>query len=168
MKYFCISLLFFLLTLPEKGLEPLPQTTAEIRFSFISKNVEGTIEGFEFNGEITPANWEVSNFEGSVTVETIKTGNFIRDWHLKNRKYFNQSEFPFISFKSTSVEIEDGSIKVSGTLKIKDIAKPIIWIFKKEGNTLKGSSTIYTSDFDINIQKNREDNKVDIFMNLIL
>lgn len=143
-------------------------TKAEISYEFVSKDVKGTIEGFESTSSIDFDNPENSIFKGAVAVETLDTNNGIRNWSLKSRKYFNSSDHPKISFESTAVIENENDISVKGNLTLKGITKPITIIFSKKGNQLRGLFEVYSSDFGINIKKKREDNlvKVTLLFNL--
>ncbi len=141
-------------------------TSARVEFVFVSKDVDGTIEGFQSSSKIIPEELTSSVFEGSVAISTLKTGNFLRDWHLKSSKYFDEETYPTITFKSTEVTSNENGLEVIGTITIKGISKSITWYFQKEGKTLRGTSTLFSSDFNINIKKGRQENKVEI--NLIL
>ena len=141
-------------------------TSARIEFVFVSKDVDGTIEGFKSSSKVIPEELTSSVFEGSVAVSTLKTGNFLRDWHLKSSKYFDEEAYPLITFKSMEVTTNKNGLEVVGTITLKGISKSLTWHFEKDGNTLRGSATLYSSDFNINIKKGRQENKVEI--NLIL
>ncbi len=165
-----IKLLVFLLALYPISI--LGQSTtiksAEITFNFESKDVNGSISGFTSESTIDPENPENSKLKGSVTVKTIKTGIFLRDWSLKGGKYFDEDDYPKIYFESTSVSVTSDGFSVKGNVTIKNIDKPLTIVFKKNGNELVGTSTLYSSDFGINIKKKHEDNKVKIKMVLKL
>lgn len=136
-------------------------TAGTINFTFVDKDVNGSINGFSSNSKIDLEKPENSYFEGYVTTETIKTGNFLRDWSLKGQSYFDVDQFPKITFKSTKVTTSEKAIIVDGKLTIKDITKTIAIQFTKEGNILRGSTNLFSSDFDITIlKKGRESNKV--------
>lgn len=141
-------------------------SSARVEFIFLSKDVDGTLGGFQSTSKINPDDLSSSVFAGSVEVSTIKTGNFLRDWHLKSSKYFDDEEYPLITFRSEEVSLTEKGIEVVGTIKIKGISKSLTWQFEKDGNTLRGAALLYSSDFNINIKKSRDDNKVEI--NLIL
>ncbi|WP_394971883.1 YceI family protein [uncultured Croceitalea sp.] len=135
---------------------------AEISFLFVSKDVKGTIGGFKSTSTIDFDSPESSSFAGSVSVETLDTNNGLRNWSLKNGKYFDEDDFPRISFKSTSVNYKEGTFMVDGNLTLKGTTKPIKINFKKNGNQLKGETSIYSYDYGIKIKKKREDNLVKI------
>jgi polyisoprenoid-binding protein YceI len=142
---------------------------ANISFTFVAKDVDGTIDGFSSTSTIDWDTPENSVIEGTVLSETIKTGNFLRDWSLRGSKYFNADEHPKISFKSTTVKRENDALLVNGNLTIKGITKPITIRFTKNGKKLLGTTTLFSSDFDITIlKKGRESNKVRVQFNLEL
>ena len=165
MKFFSKFLLFFLLSIQLLNAQQ-SISSARIEFVFVSKGVDGTIEGFQSSSEVILEELTSSRFEGSVEVSTLKTGNFLRDWNLKSGKYFDEETYPRITFKSSEVSAIETGFKVIGTITIKGISKKLVWFFEKDGNTLRGAATLFSSDFNINIKKGREDNKVEI--NLIL
>ncbi len=135
-------------------------STAEITFTFVSKNVDGGISGFSSSSSIDLENVSTSKFKGSVAVETLKTGNFLRDWSLKGKKYFNADTYPEISFESTSIETTNTGFRVTGNLTLKGKSKPITIDFTQKANQLIGTTTLFSSDFGINIKKERKDNEV--------
>ena len=142
---------------------------ANISFTFVAKDVDGTIDGFSSTSTIDWDTPENSVIEGTVLSETIKTRNFLRDWSLRGSKYFNADEHPKISFKSTTVKRENDALLVNGNLTIKGITKPITIRFTKNGKKLLGTTTLFSSDFDITIlKKGRESNKVRVQFNLEL
>ncbi|GMN08917.1 YceI family protein [Croceitalea sp. MTPC9] len=141
------------------------QTTiskAKISFEFVSKDVKGTIEGFESSSKIDFDNPENSFFSGSVAVKTLDTNNGLRNWSLKSGKYFDEDDFPRIEFESSAVNPKDDGYLVKGNLTLKGTTKPITIVFAKQGNQLKGTTSIYCSDYGIKIKKKREDNLVRI------
>ena len=142
--------------------------SANIEYEFISKKVSGTIGGFKSVSTYFPERLSESIFQGSVSVETIKTGNFLRDWSLKGGKYFDEDDYPLISFKSTAVMAAADKIKVVGELTLKGVSKSITIYFVEDGNTLSGDLIINSTDYGINIKKKREENEVRVKFNFKL
>lgn len=161
-----LKILFFLLCL--SPLSILCQGTTiksgEITFNFVSKDVDGHISGFESSSTLDLEKPENSKFKGSVAVKTIRTGIFLRDWSLKGGKYFDEDEHPKIYFVSSAITSTSDGFTVRGMLTIKDNDKLVTIDFKKNGNQLIGTTTLYSSDFGINIKKKRDDNKVIVQM----
>jgi len=135
-------------------------TSASITFTF-PKNVKGSIAGFESTSQIDLTDLTNSIFAGTVDVATLDTNNSIRNWHLK-RKYFKKDAYPKISFTSTAIVETGNTFEVTGNLTIKATTKIVTISFKKNGDTLTGTTSLYATDYDINIKKKREDNKVDV------
>ncbi len=139
-------------------------STGEITFVFLSNNVDGSIAGFRSSSSIDLDDLSNSKFQGSVSTKTLKSGNFLRDWSLKGRKYFNVDDYPEIRFESTSVNPRDNGFSVLGNLTIKETTKPITIDFRHEGKQLIGTTTLFSSDYGIKVKKKREDNKVSVKM----
>ena len=151
----------------------LPKTQIEINkaninFVFISKNVEGSIADFKTSSKINLQQLEKSTFEGSVSLESLKTGNFLRDWHLMSKKYFHRKKFPRIYFKSTAIVKKENNYQVTGNLTIKGISKEVSLTMKKLPNALQLTGVINTTDWDINIMKKKNENLVRCKIQLFL
>jgi len=138
--------------------------SAEITFTFVNNDVDGSISGFKSSSNIDLEDLSNSTFEGSAAVETLKTGNFLRDWSLKGGKYFDADTYPQITFTSSEVVPDEKGFTVKGTLTIKDTSKPITIDFIKNGKQLTGTITLNSYDYDIKIKKNRDQNKVVVQM----
>ena len=142
-------------------------TDSKITFTFDSEGVAGTIGDIQSQSEIDLTQIEESIIKGSVSVSSLKTGNFLRDGHLMWEKYFNRSDYPRIYFESNSIkENKDRTYKVEGNLTIKGISKPVTFLAVKKDNIINITGNIYTSDWNINIQKERTKNKATIAMKL--
>lgn len=168
MRYYLLLFLFvgFSFGLRAQGVQI---KSAEVSFTFVKKDVTGSIAGFSSTSKLDWNDLEGSVIAGQVETETLKTGNFIRDWSLKSSKYFDADSFPLIRFKSDRIVTDKDNFLVFGTLTLKGISKPIEFIFSRAENSLTGTTTLYTSDFDITIFKdNRESNKVIVTLNLEL
>lgn len=138
--------------------------SAQISFEFVSKNVKGTLSGFESESSIDVGNLENSIFNGSVSSETLDTNSGLRNWSLKSGKYFDADDYPKISFKSNKVKLEGQKLVVNGELTIKETSKPITITFTRKENQLIGTTSLYSIDYGIKIKKKREDNLVKIKM----
>ncbi|MRH99539.1 hypothetical protein GH721_03240 [Kriegella sp. EG-1] len=142
--------------------------SAEISFNFVAKDVDGTISGFSSDSQIDLNAIENSKFKGTVSVKTIKTGIFLRDWALKGSKYFNEELHPKLLFESTAIQKTAKGFTVQGILTIKAIEKPLSISFIKNGKQLIGTATLNTSDYGINIKKQDEDNTVNVSLSFTL
>ncbi|TMU56583.1 YceI family protein [Flagellimonas algicola] len=139
---------------------------AEIRFEFVSKEVKGTIAGFESESVINWEHPEKSIFKGRVQSKTLDTNNGLRNWSLRSGKYFDAKDHPYISFESTKVTPNGNQWVVKGELTIKSTTNPVSIIFKKEDKKLVGTFSLYSIDYGIKIKKQREDNLVKVQLEL--
>lgn len=167
-----MKIIYFICAVGLLGLQAIhgQQTiaSAKVDFEFTSKNVDGSIAGFQSSSDIDLENPDNSTFKGSVTVESLKTGNFLRDWSLKGGKYFDEDEYPRISFESTEISLDGDLIKVKGKLTIKNKTLDQSISFEKRNNQLIGTMTLNSSDYGISIKKERADNKVVVTLTLDL
>ena len=117
-----------------------------------------------------------SSVEVSVPVESLDTNNAKRDQSLKSPDYFNAKQFPTMTFKSTKVEGNGDTLKVSGDLTIRGVPRPLTVDFKKGGEgkgvfgEMRGGGetrfTIKRSDFGMNFQLGEVGNEVTIILSL--
>ena len=164
MKYKIAIVLFIFSSLLGYSQNNTQISSAVVSFVFVNNDVDGTLEGFTSASVVDINQITNSKLKGSVKVETISTGNSIRNWSLKRAKYFDADNFPNITFESSSVQQEGDFIKVQGKLTIKDVTKDIYFRFEKDGDQLVGQTTLYSSDYGIFIKKEREKNKVQVIL----
>ena len=142
--------------------------SAEITFVYLANDVDGSIAGFSSSSTIDLDNPTNSKFKGAVATKTLKSGNFLRDWSLKGRKYFDTDTYPRSTFESTSITETSDGFSVAGNLTIKKTTKPVTIDFKLDGKKLTGTTTLFSSDYGINVKKKKEDNKVSVKMAFVL
>jgi polyisoprenoid-binding protein YceI len=94
-----------------------------VRHMMVSK-VRGRFTGF--SGQIVTAE---DPRESSVTAEidlaSINTGNEQRDAHIKSADFFEVETYPTMTYKSTSVRVEDGEYILDGDLTLKGVTKRV-------------------------------------------
>jgi polyisoprenoid-binding protein YceI len=94
----------------------------EVRHMGIA-TVRGAFRKFE--GQID-ATGDAPVLTGTVSVDSIDTGDANRDGHLKGPEFFDADQYPQISFASTATEpATDGQVRLLGEITIKGITKPI-------------------------------------------
>ena len=162
MKYRITIFLLIFLAFLVKAQNNIKISSAEVSFLFVNNDVNGTLAGFTSESTIDFDQIENSKLKGTVKVETISTGNSIRNWSLRRSKYFDADSYPNITFESTSIKQTGEIIVVSGKLTIKDVTKNIDFRFERNNNQLVGKTTLYSSDYGISIKDEREKNKVEV------
>src|SRR5207248_199969 len=96
--------------------------------------------------------------------------------HLKSPDFFNATQFPTMTFKSTKIESTGGTYKVSGDLTLHGVTKPITVEFKKgaeskgqKGEVRTGGETRFTikrSDYDMKFMPGALGDDVNIIISL--
>ena len=161
MRFF-LSLFFVVSQVAVINAQKTSIAAARITFEFPSKNVKGSIEGFESKSQI---DWDVpsnSIFKGSVKVATLDTNNGLRNWSLRGSRYFNAKTYSKIHFVSREIRKKGNVWSVVGDLTLKGTTKTLAIDFKEVDNKFVGDASLYSSDFGINIKKKREDNLVNV------
>lgn len=88
--------------------------------------VTGNFNDFSITAESEDDHFHNSNIQVGINTASIHTGNAQRDEHLRSADFFDANNFPSISFNSASVKPgSDGALELSGTLRIKDVEKPV-------------------------------------------
>jgi polyisoprenoid-binding protein YceI len=97
--------------------------------------VKGRIAGVE--GAIVLDENEPSNSTVEVTLDakTLDTRIEQRDQHLRSGDFLDVEKFPVIKFKSTDIQGDEQSFKLTGDLTIRDITRPITLDVTYEGRT---------------------------------
>jgi polyisoprenoid-binding protein YceI len=104
------------------------QAEFKVKHMMIS-NVKGSFSGI--SGTLTENESEptLSQVEATVEIGTISTGDANRDTHLKSAEFFDEAQFPEMTFKSTAVE-KNGpeTYDVTGDLTIHGVTKPVVFV----------------------------------------
>jgi polyisoprenoid-binding protein YceI len=82
----------------------------------------------KFETKITTSKEDFSDavVELSADVNTINTGNEMRDGHLKSADFFETEKFPTLTFKSTSFKLVKGkNYKIEGELTMHGVSKKV-------------------------------------------
>lgn len=102
---------------------------SEVQFKvkhLVISTVTGSFRKFEGEVVTESEDFQDSEIDFSLDVDSIDTTQEARDQHLKGTDFFDAEQFPKITFKSTSLKKVDGSdYKLNGDLTIKGITKPV-------------------------------------------
>jgi polyisoprenoid-binding protein YceI len=103
---------------------------AEINFAvrhMMISTVRGRFEKFDGVVNFDESNPRASSVEVQIDANSINTREPQRDGHLKSPDFFNAAEYPYVTFKSTRIEVlgaERG--KVYGDLTIRGVTRPVV------------------------------------------
>jgi polyisoprenoid-binding protein YceI len=100
--------------------------------------VHGSFHGL--SGVITfdPADVAKSSVEATIPVATVDTGIAPRDNDLKSPRFFDATQFPTMTFKSTSVRKAGDHYDVAGDLTLHGVTKPVVLKLEDLGKTETG------------------------------
>ena len=107
----------------------IDKTHSELTFQirhFMSR-VRGTFR--DWKGTITmsdPARWETGSVDVEIQTPSVFTDNDRRDADLRSSNFFAADSFPTITFKSTRIERNGDTAKISGDLTIRGVTKPVV------------------------------------------
>jgi polyisoprenoid-binding protein YceI len=88
--------------------------------------VRGSFSDMDGVLNFDPANPAAASVEATIKAASINTGVADRDNHLRSADFFDVEKFPTLTFKSTSVKLNDNnSGVVTGDLTIKDVTRPV-------------------------------------------
>jgi len=90
----------------------------------------------KFSGTVVVDEKNLANSKVELKAETasVDTNTPKRDDHLRSPDFFNAKQFPTLSFKSSKVEKAGANaFKVSGTLTMHGVSKPVSFTFHKTG-----------------------------------
>lgn len=104
---------------------------AHSRLGFTIKHMgisdfNGNFGKFETKITTSKADFSDAVVELSADVNTINTGNEMRDGHLKSADFFETEKFPTLTFKSTSFKLVKGkNYKIEGELTLHGVTKKV-------------------------------------------
>ena len=89
--------------------------------------VDGNFKKFDASIMSEKEDFSDAIFEFTADVNSVETGNDMRNGHLQKDDMFNAEKFPTISFKSTSIsKVDAKKFKLNGNLTMKGVTKPVV------------------------------------------
>jgi polyisoprenoid-binding protein YceI len=120
---------------------------------FTSADPTGTFSSIKGNITFDEANFTAAKFNITIDVNSINTGNGMRDKKALTEEWFNEPKFKTITFVSSKVEKSGDAYKISGPLKMKGVTKDYTMFakFAKAGNGGKftGNFNVSRKDFGV-------------------
>jgi len=119
----------------------------EIRFK--GTDAEGTFERFSGNLHFDAKNVKASKFSVQVDVQSISTGNGMKNKHAKSAKWFDAQKFPFILFTTTNISQTPQGYVAEGLLEMHGVKKSVTIPFTFVNNVFVGSFSVNRLDYGI-------------------
>ncbi len=93
---------------------------------FVAK-VPGTFTKFTGTLTLDRANLAQSSAEATIEIASVNSANEKRDEHLRAPDFFDASQFPRATFKSTSwKKTGENTFAISGDLTLRGVTKPVV------------------------------------------
>jgi polyisoprenoid-binding protein YceI len=97
--------------------------------------VKGRITDIEGRIVIDDRNPQNSSVSATLKTASLDTRTDQRDQHLRSGDFLDVEKYPEIKFRSTRIEGEKDSFKLTGDLTIRDVTRPITLDVEFEGQT---------------------------------
>ncbi|NOQ67154.1 MAG: polyisoprenoid-binding protein [Desulfobacterales bacterium] len=162
MKKIVFLLLFFIVMVPFQAVaQQWELDPAHTNFFFEVKHTYAAVRGqfMDFTGDVyfDPANLTKSKFDFVIKVKSIDTKIGKRDTHLRSPDFFDASQYPLMTYKSSKV-LYAGANKyiVEGKLTIKDVTRDLSLEFVYHGqkdNPVKPGQTVTGLDARLTLDR---------------
>jgi polyisoprenoid-binding protein YceI len=125
----------------------------------ISNNYSVKFDGGDPSGEFTGLkgtikfdanNLAASKFDCSIDVESINTGNGMKNTHAKSDKWLDAAKYPVIQFTSKSIKKTPTGFEADGTLNFHGVQKDITLPFTFVNNVFAGVIEVNRMDYNVN------------------
>jgi polyisoprenoid-binding protein YceI len=110
----------------------------------------GEFRGLKGTIKFDPDNLAESKFDCTVDVETINTGNGMKNTHAKSQMWLDAAKYPVIRFTSKSISKTDSGYEATGTLDFHGVQRDINLPFTFTDNVFAGTFEVNRLDYDIN------------------
>ncbi len=125
---------------------------------FTSPNPSGAFTSLQGNIAFDENNLSASKFEVLVDVESINTGNGLKNRHAKSEKWFDAKKHPTIKFTSSKVTKASIGYELTGIMEIHGIQKEITFPFSFSNNTFTASFEVNRLDYKIGTDEGMQGN----------
>jgi len=103
-----------------------PHSGVHFDIQHIYSTVRGSFDEFDAVIHFDPADLAGSRFDFAVAVKSVNTNNAERDLHLLSAEFFDEENYPKMTFKSAVIKhLEANRYTVSGTMMIKDVSQDV-------------------------------------------
>ncbi|WP_298733332.1 YceI family protein [uncultured Chitinophaga sp.] len=114
---------------------------------FDGKGASGSFRGLKGDIVFDEHDLPNSRFNVSIDVNTINTGNGLKNKHARGEKYLDAEKYPQIRFTSSSIKQANDGYVATGILEIRGVKKEISLPFKYSKT---GTGALFTASFEIN------------------
>jgi polyisoprenoid-binding protein YceI len=125
----------------------------DYRIEFSGDNASGIFRGLKGSVIFDDADLASSRFDVAVDVDSINTGNGMKNTHAKSEKWFDAEKYPTITFVSLSITKTTSGYEAKGNLQIhgvtKDFTIPFSFNKTATGGVFVSTFVVNRLDFDM-------------------
>jgi len=133
---------------------------SEIQFSakhLMISTVRGRFNAFTGTIDADENNPTAAKVDVQIDASSLVTGEERRDTHLRSPDFLDVEKYPYLTFKSTRVELLDETHgKLYGELTIRDVTKPVVLSVEYAGQAKTPWGTL-SAGFNAQTKINRKD-----------
>lgn len=127
--------------------------TEEYSIRIKGKKINGFFHKMKGTIAFDEKNLSTSSVKLEVDVNSITTGNSLKSWHAKRKKWFDAKTYPSITFESRKFEKAPKGFLVTGKLKMKGVEKDITVPFNFSNNIFFGQFKVKRTDYNVGRMK---------------
>lgn len=116
---------------------------------FAGTDAEGVFKTLKGDVSFSADDLSSSKFDFTVDVNSINTGNGMKNKHAVSDKWFDAEKYPKITFKSSKIVKADSQFKVTGTMTIRGISKEMTIPFTFKNNTIEAKFSVNRMDYKV-------------------
>ena len=116
---------------------------------FTSKDPSGVFTSLKGNVSFDESNVAASKFDVTIDVNSINTGNGMKNSKAKGEEWFNAAKYPTIKFTSDKISKTATGYAAVGTLDMHGVKKQITIPFTFSNKTFTGSFDINRLDYGV-------------------
>jgi polyisoprenoid-binding protein YceI len=150
---FSVTLLLIAAVFAFTVVSPVWKIADKYNITFSSNEAGGIFKTFKGSIAFDEQNLAVSNFDVTIDVASINTGNGLQNKHAKSDEWFDATKYPVIHYVSKKIVKTGNTYQVTGDLEIHGVKKEftIPFTFKRTGNTatFNGTFNVNRNDFHI-------------------
>jgi len=123
--------------------------TEDYSIKFSGTDAEGIFKTLKGDIFFDKTNLDKTKFSFSIDVNSINTGNGMKNKHAISDKWFDAEQYPTISFSSKKVSENVLGYAVLGNMNIHGVSKEMTIPFTFENNTFKSQFSVNRMDFNV-------------------
>lgn len=116
---------------------------------FSGTDAEGIFKTLKGDVTLDQNDLASSKMSFTIDVNSINTGNGMKNKHAVSDKWFDAEKYPTITFNSSKVFKEGNQLKVTGMMKIHGVSKEMTIPFSFSNNTIKAEFSVMRMDFKV-------------------